>query len=60
LKSVDVRNLVRDRINELDMVAVEQIIIRVMDKELAAVTWFGALLGGLMGLGQTIIALFRF
>ncbi len=60
LKSVDVRNLVRDRINELDMYAIEDIILRVMDKELKAVTWFGALLGGLMGLGQSIIALFRF
>ncbi len=60
LKSVDVRNLVRDRINELDVGAIEEIILRVMDKELKAVTWFGALLGGLMGLGQTIIALIRF
>jgi len=59
IQSVDVRGLVEDRVNELDIESVERMILRVMDKELKAVTWFGALLGGLLGLVQSLINLLR-
>ncbi|MBU0936038.1 MAG: DUF445 family protein [Spirochaetes bacterium] len=59
IKSIDVRTMVQDRINALEIEQVERMILRVMDRELKAVTWFGALLGGLMGLTQTLINLLR-
>ncbi|HAP43536.1 MAG: hypothetical protein A2087_10250 [Spirochaetes bacterium GWD1_61_31] len=59
LQSVDVHRLVQDRINDLDIVTIERMILRVMDRELRAVTWFGALLGGLMGLAQSVLNLLR-
>lgn len=59
IQSVDVRGLVEDRINDLSIESVERMILKVMDRELRAVTWFGALLGGLLGLAQTLLNLLR-
>ena len=49
LESVDISTIVRDRINEMDMDETEKLILQVMNKELRAIVWLGALLGTLMG-----------
>lgn len=49
LESIDISRIVRDRINEMDMDETEKLILQVMNKELRAVVWLGALLGMIMG-----------
>lgn len=49
LESIDISTIVRDRINEMDMNETENLILQVMNKELRAIVWLGALLGMLMG-----------
>lgn len=49
LESVDISAIVRERINEMDMDETENLILQVMNKELRAIVWLGALLGTLMG-----------
>ena len=49
LESIDISAIVRDRINEMDMDETEKLILQVMNKELRAIVWLGALLGMLMG-----------
>jgi uncharacterized membrane protein YheB (UPF0754 family) len=49
LQSVDIAKIVRDRINEMDVNETEKLIFQVMDKELKAIVWLGALLGMIMG-----------
>ena len=45
LSAIDISRIVLDRINELDIVEGEKNILEVMDKELRAIVWLGALLG---------------
>ena len=49
LESIDISTIVRERINEMDMNETEALILQVMNKELRAIVWLGALLGMLMG-----------
>lgn len=49
LQSVDISKIVRERINEMDVNETEKLIFQVMDKELKAIVWLGALLGLVMG-----------
>lgn len=49
LESIDISKIVRERINEMSMDETEKIIFEVMDKELKAIVWLGALLGTIMG-----------
>lgn len=49
LNSIDISKIVRERINEMDVNETEKLIFQVMDKELQAIVWLGALLGLLMG-----------
>ena len=49
LESIDICKIVRERINEMDVNETEKLIFQVMDKELKAIVWLGALLGLLMG-----------
>lgn len=55
LESVDIAKIVRERINEMDVNETEKLIFQVMDKELKAIVWLGALLGILMGSINLII-----
>lgn len=59
LAGVDVRGLVVEKIDSLEMIEVERMLLRVIDRELKAVTWFGGVLGFLIGLGQSVLFLFR-
>ncbi len=49
LESVDISKIVRERINEMDVNEMEKLIFQVMNKELRAIVWLGALLGVIMG-----------
>lgn len=49
LESIDISKIVRERINEMDVNETEKLISQVMDKELKAIVWLGALLGLVMG-----------
>ena len=49
LASIDISKIVRERINEMDVNETEKLIFKVMNKELKAIVWLGALLGLLMG-----------
>lgn len=47
--ALDIPTMVEKRINELDILEVEQLILSVVDKELKAIIWLGAFLGMVMG-----------
>ena len=49
LQSIDISKIVRERINEMDVNETEKLIFQVIDKELKAIVWLGALLGLVMG-----------
>ena len=49
LSTIDISRIVRDRINEMDIEEGERIILDVMGKELRAIVWLGAFLGGFIG-----------
>lgn len=49
LQSIDICTIVKNRINEMDVAETETLVMQVMNKELKAIVWLGALLGFLMG-----------
>ena len=49
LETLDISRMIEARINEMDMAETERLIFQVMDKELKAIVWLGALLGLIMG-----------
>lgn len=49
LEAVNISKIVESRINEMDVKESEKLILEVMNKELKAIVWLGALLGFLMG-----------
>lgn len=55
LDTLDISKIVTDRINEMDVVETEKLILQVMKKELRAIVWLGAGLGFLMGFINVII-----
>ena len=55
LGTINIQRIVEERINEMDMAETEQIITTIMDKELKALIWFGALLGFLLGFVTNIL-----
>lgn len=55
LEGLNISAIVEDRIKEMDMAEAEQIILNVMNNELRAIVWLGALLGAIMGTIMTLI-----
>lgn len=55
LEAINIPVIIESRINEMDMDETEKLIFQVMDKELKAIVWLGALLGLLMGSVNIII-----
>ena len=55
LETINIPVIIESRINEMDMNETEKLIFQVMDKELKAIVWLGALLGLLMGSVNIII-----
>jgi uncharacterized membrane protein YheB (UPF0754 family) len=57
LRSINVRDMVSQRINELDMERVERIVLDVMANQLKWINVFGAILGFLIGGFQVLMNL---
>ena len=55
LETINIIKMIESRINEMDMNETEKIIFQVMDKELKAIVWLGALLGMIMGCINVLI-----
>lgn len=49
LDTINISRIVENRINEMDVKESEKLILEVMNRELRAIVWLGALLGFLMG-----------
>ena len=49
LHAINISKMIENRINEMEMAEAEHLILEVMDKELKAIVWLGALLGAIMG-----------
>lgn len=58
LETVDISTIVENRINEMDMIEAEEIILGVISKELRAIVWLGAGLGFIMGFINCLTSLF--
>jgi uncharacterized membrane protein YheB (UPF0754 family) len=56
LASIDVKKMVTERIDALDMVRVERIVLDVMDNQLKWINVFGAILGGFIGVFQSVFS----
>jgi len=55
LRFVDIRSIVRQRVEELDELQVEGMLLDIMRRELVAITWLGALLGAFLGVVTVIM-----
>ncbi|MBK1811677.1 DUF445 family protein [Clostridium sp. YIM B02505] len=53
---IDIPKIVEDQINSFDVDYAEKIILDIASKELSAITWLGALLGGVLGILSPILA----
>jgi len=54
LQAVDIGKIVQNRIDALDAAEMEDMLMRLMKKELRAIVWLGALLGAVMGVANTV------
>jgi len=59
VQAIDVRRLVREQVDALPIADVEKLILSITSRQLQAITWFGALLGFLIGLLQVGIVMAR-
>lgn len=59
LDSIDLRKMVVDKVDALDMLVIERIMLRVMSKEFKGITMLGGVLGALIGALQPLLALLR-
>ena len=55
--SLDFKNLVKKKIDSFNVLEVERLLLDVIETELNAITWFGAVLGFLLGLITPVISL---
>lgn len=58
VEAIDIRSMVAERIDGLDMKEIERIVLQVVKKELAWITWLGGILGALIGFIQSLISIF--
>jgi uncharacterized membrane protein YheB (UPF0754 family) len=58
LRTIDIKTLVSGRIDSLDMLSVEHIVLDVMANQLKWINIFGAILGALIGLFQSVLSWF--
>lgn len=49
IEALDISKIIEDNINSFDVKFAEEIIMEISRKELSAITWLGALLGGMIG-----------
>ena len=55
LETINIPAMIEQRINEMDMKETEELILKVMNKELKSLVWLGALLGFIMGFINLLI-----
>ncbi|HFL2516006.1 TPA: DUF445 domain-containing protein [Clostridioides difficile] len=55
---IDIQKMVEDKINELDLYELEEIIIKIAKKELKHIEFLGLVLGFLIGIAQGLITMF--
>lgn len=60
LEVVNIPKIIEDQINSFDVDYGEKLIIEIANKELKAITWLGALLGGVLGILSPIIGSIKF
>lgn len=58
VEALDLRNMVVEKINSLDIAEIERIILQVVKNELAWITALGGILGAFIGFGQSVLSLF--
>ncbi len=56
LEIVDISSIVEEQINAFEVDYAEEIIIVIANKELKAITWLGALLGGILGILSPLLS----
>lgn len=56
LEIVDISSIVEEQINAFEVDYAEEIIIGIANKELKAITWLGALLGGILGILSPLLS----
>lgn len=56
IETLNISKIVEDKINSFDVAFAEKIIVEIAHKELNAITWLGAVLGGTMGLISALIS----
>ncbi|EGT4142671.1 DUF445 family protein [Clostridium perfringens] len=56
LEIVDISSIVEEQINVFEVDYAEEIIIGIANKELKAITWLGALLGGILGILSPLLS----
>jgi hypothetical protein len=57
VEALDVKTMVVDKLDQLDMAEIERIILQVVDKELNWITILGGVLGAVIGVFQSLVAL---
>ncbi|GIM29027.1 hypothetical protein CPJCM30710_16930 [Clostridium polyendosporum] len=55
IKLINIPRIVEEQINSFEVDYVERIILDIADKELKAITWLGALLGGIIGILSPVL-----
>lgn len=55
VRFIDIRSMVRQRVEELDELQVEELLLSIMRRELVAITRLGALLGAILGVVTVIM-----
>lgn len=58
LQDINISKIIEMRINEMDMAEAETIILRVIKNELRALIWFGAFLGAILGIVNTLLNIY--
>jgi hypothetical protein len=57
VEALDVKTMVVDKLDRLDMAEIERIILQVVDKELSWITILGGVLGAIIGAFQSLLSL---
>ena len=57
VEALDIQSMVVDKLNDLDMADIERIILQVVNDELTWITVLGGVLGGLIGIVQSLLSL---
>ncbi|MDI3258007.1 MAG: DUF445 family protein [Kyrpidia sp.] len=55
-RQIPVANIVEEQVNRFPLPEFERLVVDVARRELAMITWMGAVLGGIVGFGQALLA----